>query len=515
MKTLVALILFAVVAGRSAGQGINPLDVTFANEGEFSISFGSSNEVMSGVALLPDGRIICAGSAASNSTTGVRVAMLHPDGTLDVTFGNDGVIQLPESGSIGNYSVHAFTDPDEDIYIVTGGYSGWPTAEYAYIWKLGPDGSLDTEYGNNGVLTIPEFSLYWFEMRATADEEGRLYIPGLHYEHPLGAPGLAVIDPNGIVDFDFALEARMLLKGPYWNVAWRLVPLMDNGWILIGRVQDEWGSLRYRLVKALSDGSVDENFGINGLLESETVIGDVIGLSDGSLLLTQTNDLGDIKRITSQGEPDITFGAAGVVDLPGAYNYYRLHRHVDGTLSAWGTRFELGDPVQQYFFSRLDELGYPFSDQSEVPDAVVDRFLYPPSLGQMVNQPDGKILLSSLSSDIVEPGSGIKTYLARIDPSLTVGIASPEVSPVSTRVYPNPCQSGDAIILQLPGDAVHAIQTVKLYSLASGAREEVHAFAGPSGADPKLILPECATGVYLLEIITGKAIYQSRVVVMN
>ncbi|MFN8777104.1 MAG: hypothetical protein ACK5XV_10090 [Flavobacteriales bacterium] len=512
MKTFVALILFAVVAGRSAGQGINPLDVIFANQGEFSISFGSSNEVMSGAALLPDGRIICAGSAELN-TDGVHVAMLHPDGTLDDTFGDSGIIQLPESVKSMNHPVNAFTAPDGDVIVVTGGWMGSPSTEYANAWKFGPDGTLDSDYGINGMVTIPEFSLFWWFMRPTADEDGRVYIPGEHYDHPLEAPGLAVIEPDGTVDFDFALEARLLLKGEFAWVSWRMVRLMDDGWILFGTAESESDPPQYRMVRALADGTVDESFGIDGLLQSETGFGDVIGLSDGSLLLTQGSSLGDIKRLTAQGDPDITFGSAGVVDLPGEFGYYRLHRHWDGTLSAWGTRMEPGDPVHQYFFSRLDEAGYPMNDQMDYPDGVIDRFLYPPSFGQLVNQPDGKILLSGRSPINAVPG--VKAYLARIDPSLTVGIASPELSPVSARVYPNPCQSGDAIILQLQDVPVHAIQTVKLYSLASGAREEVHAFAGPSGADPKWILPECASGVYLLEVITGKAIYQSRVVVMN
>jgi len=498
MKTLLALLLFAVVAGRSAGQGINPLDVTFANEGEFSISFGSSNEVMTGAALLPDGRVICAGSAELN-TDGVHVAMLHPVGTLDDTFGDSGIMQLPESVKAMNHPVNAFTAPDGDVIVVTGGRMGSPSTEYANAWKFGPDGTLDPDFGTNGIVSIPEFSLYWWLMRPTSDESGTLYIPGDHYTHPSEAPGLAVIEPDGSVDFDFALEARLLLMGEFGWANWRMVRLMDNGWILIGTVYDEWGSPRNRMVKALVDGSVDQDFGNNGLLESENAIGDVIGLSDGSILLTQDDNHGDNKRLTAQGDPDITFGAAGVSDLPGDYSYQRFHRSIDGSISAWGVRSELADTIDQYFFSRLDDAGYPTSDQMEVPDAVVDRFLYPPFIGQLVNQPDGKILLSGRSHELATLGSGQKAYLARIDPSLTVGIASPEVSSLSTRVYPNPCQSGDAIILQLQEVPVHAIQTVKLYSLASGAREEVHAFAGPPGADPKLILPECAAGVYLSE----------------
>jgi len=510
MKYLYALCFFLSTVSLAIGQGNGPLDTTFANNGEFSISYGNSNEAMSGVALLDDGRIISAGASEISWKEGVRVAMLLPDGNLDVSFGTDGVLELPESDFGYNYSVYAFAVPDGDIMIITGGLSSG-FSDRAVVWKFSSDGVFDLDFGTDGILTIPEFSLYWFSMTPFMDADGKIYITGIDNEHPLDAPGLALIDPNGAVDFDFALEARFLLQGEYLSAHWKMRRMMDGGWMLFGYCYDADLNRHFRMVMATGEGEIDSGFGNDGLLTNDIPFSDVMGLNDGSVLILNSDVSGDLFRLTPQGNLDLEFGNAGYVDLPSEFDYQRLHRDLDGNILVWGSNSEQDD--FRYFFSRLDSSGIPYSENSGSPDGEILRFLYPPSLGQLVNQPDGKILLSSRSP--INEVPGVKAYIARIDPQLIVGIQTSDNEANTLLVSPNPCIVGERITLEGPTNWAHEAGSVKLYSMVSGQWIDVRHFIDSDINKLSFDLPEFSGGVYFIQVETTDKVMQVRLVVVD
>jgi uncharacterized delta-60 repeat protein len=511
MRYLLLLFLLHGLISSVAGQASNPLDVTFADNGELNLSFGSSHEIMSGVALLSDGRIIVAGAVHVSTTEGVRVARLLADGTLDTSFGIGGIMELPDSQFQSNHPVSAFTAPDGDVMVVSGGWGFATKSELAVIWKFDSDGNPDQSFGTEGRVIIPEFSLYVWYMRPFMDADGTLYITGMHYDHPLGAPGLLVIDPSGAVDFDFALEARLLLKGTFDGFDWRIRRLTDGNWILFGYGNTFGYPLEYRMVRVFEDGSVDESFGIDGLVEVQGGITDVMDLDDGSLLLIQKEGEVDLARLTPEGHPDITFGNAGVMDLPGEQGYRMFHRDINGAISAWGAVSDQNIGFY-YYISQLDDSGYPISDQIDTPDAVIDRFLYVPWFGQLVNQPDGKIVLSGRSSVY---GVGVKTYVARIDPALVVGVESADMESRSFLMSPNPCRAGDQLTMELSPDMVHDLRNVTLCSLSTGQKHDVSVIPFHAEAGVAFELPQVAAGVYVISVHTDSQSLQSRLVVME
>jgi uncharacterized delta-60 repeat protein len=102
------------------------------------------------VAIQPDGKIVVAGSFS-------LVARYKPDGTLDASFGNGGVILLTfpsgRKGKPGAYVDGYFYDVaiQSDGKIVLVGNSDW--AGWA-IARLNLDGSLDPTFGNGGRVAL-------------------------------------------------------------------------------------------------------------------------------------------------------------------------------------------------------------------------------------------------------------------------------------------------------------------------------------------------------------------------
>src|SRR5262249_55914712 len=125
----------------------------FNADGNIDTSFGDGGSKMldsmaaRGVALQPDGKIIVVGRSGSVSAPQFGVARFNPDGNLDGSFGSGGVVAT----AIGNFSNASRAAVQADGKIVVGGAddSGFDVVRY------NASGSLDTSFGNQGIAHVP------------------------------------------------------------------------------------------------------------------------------------------------------------------------------------------------------------------------------------------------------------------------------------------------------------------------------------------------------------------------
>jgi uncharacterized delta-60 repeat protein len=148
-----------LVAAGSAGYGdigyaeqlfalarYNPdgtLDVTFSDDGRTTTNLKPRYVSAGGLDLQADGKIVAAGAA------GRRFALTryNADGTLDRTFSGNGKVIAP-FGSEGGVSAVAF-QADGKI-VAAGGASDWQVFALA---RYNPDGTVDATFGENGITT--------------------------------------------------------------------------------------------------------------------------------------------------------------------------------------------------------------------------------------------------------------------------------------------------------------------------------------------------------------------------
>ena len=127
-------------------------DQTFGSGGQVVTSFG--NEAGAGkVALQSDGKIVVVGSASNGSIYGWAIARYNTDGTLDTTFGTNGIVTKYFAANSGLNGVGIQSTGK----IIVGGHSnsGAPCNSTNTCWTLArynTDGTLDTSFGNNGIV---------------------------------------------------------------------------------------------------------------------------------------------------------------------------------------------------------------------------------------------------------------------------------------------------------------------------------------------------------------------------
>lgn len=137
-------------SARSILERYNPdgsLDTTFGVGGRVVNAFTAEDlttpaSVHYDVALAPDGKIVAVGEAVND----LYVARYNPDGSLDATFGNGGVVVLDLSSS--DRALAVTVAPDGKI--LAAGQSGGD----ALIVRLNVDGSLDATFGDDATPGI-------------------------------------------------------------------------------------------------------------------------------------------------------------------------------------------------------------------------------------------------------------------------------------------------------------------------------------------------------------------------
>ena len=192
------------------------LDTTFDGDGKAQFEIPAIIE-MYGFALQSDGRILIAGRSFLNGVFTGLIARFNTNGSLDTSFGTNGSTTASVSGI---FSVAL--QPDGKI--IASGTQG-PDPAFA-IARLNPNGSLDTSFGTNGVTTYhPTVNdQNWFVKQRF---DGQIFIGGhsqvvqgdargilLRYGHD-GTLGQSVIypDQNAFWNMAFQPDGKQLVVG--------------------------------------------------------------------------------------------------------------------------------------------------------------------------------------------------------------------------------------------------------------------------------------------------------------
>lgn len=257
------------------------------------------------LAEAPGGELAVAG--------GETLARYLPDGQLDPSFGEGGLvgIVLPEemSFSLGDLAI------DGQGRTIVIGTAGDPNLSYAAILRYTRDGKLDPSFGGGDGVVMTNFGLPFNAAgRAPAvtatlgavDAQDRItLIAGtIQPESPCGGrphlgrsdPLIVRLTPSGDLDPSFGSDGISSLA-PLETVA--DMAFEDNGEVVVAGVprSDCDGKPDLVLTRLRSDGSRNEDFGVDGLLRrTGTVV--AIALDDRGRILV----LGRSKRLPAKNE---------------------------------------------------------------------------------------------------------------------------------------------------------------------------------------------------------------------
>lgn len=252
--------------------------------------------------------------------SGIISTNLHSQisGTVDPTFGNEGCVEIKDPTN--NYSrVSAELTPDGKIIVMAFGAKVQLT-----LMRLLPDGSRDNTFGTEG-HNIPDLNIsygVWGRVeQCILDHDGKLILVGGSNPNPSimkGAAFVARLNATGTLDTTFGQNGLLLLDVGSFLDKFRSILVKPDGKILLGGVSYDFGS-QLLLVQLLPDGSLDPDFATGGIylskpdLDSRSIYGLALQqdgkiVAFGSFRMEGNLDTKlEVWRFHANGTPDSTF----------------------------------------------------------------------------------------------------------------------------------------------------------------------------------------------------------------
>lgn len=252
------------------------VDSSFGVNGKVTASLGEFNSA-NAVALLPDGKIVVAGTTSQNSISHFVVMRFNNDGTLDYSFSSDGKLSIafqssPTSNFASAYSIAL--QPDGKIIVAGDSQDSIFSSVFAMA-RINSDGILDTTFGFGGkVLSILQDS-YPQHLRSTALlPDGKILAVG--YGGSSSQFFLtARFNSNGTIDSTFGTNGVVKTLISNEGSSASSVALQSDNKFVVG------GSYAYQkgfywdgvaLVRYNSDGTLDSTFGENGIVADQVYL---------------------------------------------------------------------------------------------------------------------------------------------------------------------------------------------------------------------------------------------------
>lgn len=152
MKCIILSILIIASYINLLAQPAGNLDPSFGNGGKVVTSLNSGAEVAHGVVLQSDDKLVVAGYATSSITgKDFFCARYKTDGSLDSAFGTNGIVTVDIQ--LGSDDIAYDLAIQTDGKIVLGGSSDDGTKKDAALLRLNTDGTIDSTFGINGRVT--------------------------------------------------------------------------------------------------------------------------------------------------------------------------------------------------------------------------------------------------------------------------------------------------------------------------------------------------------------------------
>ncbi len=266
---LLAMLCAVALPGlrRAGAQTTDPVDRAFGNNG--TATFPSNPTFTGGQAfqatvLRPDGKIVSVGIAqksSSNFTFALIAARHNENGTLDTTFGTDGLSTETAVASTGA-SLNVFDavlQPDKKIVVTA--IAGTVT----YVVRLNADGCLDTGFANGGFIKLIDDAVFF---GVAIQPDGKILGSGVQFTNGASTPVLARFKADGSPDTDFGINGRVGVNF-ITNTGYNRSVARPDGKILVageftgGGAAGERG---YIVTRFNANGTPDTTFDADGTL---------------------------------------------------------------------------------------------------------------------------------------------------------------------------------------------------------------------------------------------------------
>ena len=390
LAAAVALLVALVPGPVRAADG--DLDPTFGDAGRVTTTY-PDGAAASGVAVQPDGKIVIAGWEGGRFS----VARYLPGGTLDPDFGVGGLVTTP-LGTKGDAASAVALQPNGRI-VATGTDGGDRFVVIRYL----TDGTLDTSFGGDGIVRTPGGAHFWGGEDLAIQPNGKIVVVGTAGESRVKtAFAVARFRPNGTKDPNFGDGGRLVT--PFASGQAHAVALQANGRIVVAGSHAFGLALARYLPNGSLDRTFGGD-GKVGYWDTTDPPNDIYANAvaiqpDGRILAAGGYDVWfmGIARVLPHGRLDPSFGGDGVVrtDVKGSEQaLYAMALQADGRILAAGASWpheSITEGVPRFIVIRYRRNGS--LDPSWGGDGKVATFFPGSAYGSgAALQPDGKLVV--------------------------------------------------------------------------------------------------------------------------
>jgi uncharacterized delta-60 repeat protein len=452
------------------------LDTSFGNQGEVTTTFNSTLDLQSiaGIVVQPDGRIVLAagnGGELKNYTSlaAFDLARFNTNGSLDTSFGNAGVVvtSMPKLYQVVAKSL--LLQPNGNLIVAAD--TGSSIAQDWLLARYTPNGTLDSSFGMNGIVTSPSIAFQGGPNGCTV--------------------AAAVLYPNA--------------GTPY-----------DGDIAVVGTGLDSLVGAQWEVVRYTSNGSLDTTFG-NGGDVITSIAGEPAGValdaSDrlivvGSPPASSTSDM-TLARFNTDGTLDGSFGSGGVATagIPGTQSFgVAIYPSTDSADS--GKIAVAGGTTVARFLPSAPAIGPSFVVVGPPSITAGTPFTFTVTAtdgsGNTLTTYTGTVQFSSLLSGVILPADytftaadqGVHTFTATFKTTglqalFVADTQTPEIDGLLVSIQVNPGAAASFVLSAFPS-SVKSGGSLLLYATAVDAYGNATSFTGTVGfssSDSKATLP--------------------------
>jgi uncharacterized delta-60 repeat protein len=519
MKKITLLFLF--LATSLFAQTPGTLNIDFSQDGWDDSVYGNNNGFnINKTIIQPDGKIlVCAEASFSNEGHQAVILRYHPNGTVDTTFGEgDGVVRSKNDPNINLYTRANGMAIQNNGKIIVAGDQFYNSER---IFRLHADGTLDSTFGTDGVIDMNRPNSE-FIYHVAVQSDNKIIVCGKEsrFVNSVIEPHVFLwrFTADGVLDATFGNEGIVSYNSNAWLGAFEtymvindLIILPDDK-IVVNQSFTKFPNSFVMLRKFNANGTSDDSFGTNGeVLKSEAISEGNYKYSsssiqeDGGIISSFTeynaidlNYTESLFRVNTSGEldPSLNINLGNPTNFPpftqiivsGNQFYYFKKVNQEGSSFDQIQAYDLsGNPITTF-----GNNGIAIIDQNSIPtsypaDAAVTALgnIY---LASSITDPDNSENLLFLLSNIIGYENNLSIHNT--------------LQPETIHVYPNPT-SGITSISTLENVVINKIEVIDLLGKTIVVKDE---------NTSQIDLSDMTQGMYLFKIQVRDVVIQKKII---
>jgi len=303
------------------------LDAGFGNDGIVPTSISDGGGIANGIAVQTDEMLVVAGSAATSDVTS-NLAVVHYDsnGSLDTSFGTNGIVTttISDGGGMANgIAVQA----DGKLVVAGSAATSGVTSDLAVV-RYNGNGSLDPSFGTDGIVTTSVSDGLEIASGVSIQADGKIVVAGYAGIITNSAIDIAVVryNSNGNLDTSFGTGGIVTTSiSDMADMVSGIAVQADGKIVVVGNTTTSGFAVDLAVVRYNTDGSLDNSFGTSGIVTTSISNGSEMASgiavqSDGKIVVTGSAATSDgrgvdlaVVRYNTDGSLDNSFGTSGIV----------------------------------------------------------------------------------------------------------------------------------------------------------------------------------------------------------